>query len=269
DALQPPGAAAAVALAHGGSGVRRSHRERAAGVPDVLRRSLSNRCLAAHAPRRCFVIRKQDSPAGAGEGSCTEPARDAAGSVWRCCLQVDAETRADRTVSAAEGAAERERRTPDALAVADRQAAFAALEAGADGDATAFALGAGGVDRHVEHRRAHRAHAVDAAVLLVQAAVDVVEAVLECGDTAFELAGIEADQLLDRDIGVLVGLVEGVGVAGGHVVADRVFAAVGVGGGLVERVRVTRTGDLGGDAAHLVLGQAVQAAAGRALGALP
>src|SRR5690606_6774797 len=179
-----------------------------------------------------------------------------------------AETRADRTVAAAERAAERERRAPDALAVADRQAAFAALEAGADGDAAAFALGAGGVDRHVQHCRAHRAHAVDAAILLVQAAVDIVEAVLERADAAFQLAGVEADQLLDRDVGVLVGLVEGVGVAGGHVVADRVFAAVGVGGGLVERVRVTRTGDLGGDAAHLVLVQAVQAAAGRALGAL-
>src|SRR5690606_21317015 len=118
----------------------------------------------------------------------------------------------------------------DALAVADRQAAFAALETGADGDAAAFALGAGGVDRHVQHRRAHRAHAVDAAVLLVQAAVDVVEAVLERGDATFEFVGIEADQLLDRDVGVLVGLVERIGVAGGHVVADRVFAAVGVGG---------------------------------------
>src|SRR5690606_1635177 len=97
------------------------------------------------------------------------------------------------------------------------------------------------------------------------AAVDVVEAVLERGDTAFELAGIEADQLLDRDVGVLVGLVQGVGVAGGHVVADRVFAAAGVGGGGVERVGVAGAGDLGGDRADNILVQAVQAAAGRTL----
>src|SRR5690606_11990668 len=176
-----------------------------------------------------------------------------------------AETRADRTVAAAERAAERERRAPDALAVADRQSAFAALEAGADGDAAAFALGAGGIDRHVQHRRAHRAHAVDAAVLLVQAAVDVVEAVLERGDTTFEFAGIEADQLLARGVGVFVGLVQCVGVAGGHVVPDRVFAAVGVGGGIVQRVGVAGAGDLRGDPSHLILVQAVQAAAGRPL----
>src|SRR3546814_1043363 len=73
--------------------------------------------------------------------------------IRRPSLQIDAEARAHRAVAAAERAAERERRTPDALAIADRQAALAALEAGADGDAAAFALGAGGVDRHVEHRR--------------------------------------------------------------------------------------------------------------------
>src|SRR5690606_41352305 len=65
--------------------------------------------------------------------------------------------------------------------------------------------------------------------------------------------------------GGLVGLVERVGGAGALVVAVRVFAAVGVGGGFVQRVGVARAGDLGGDAAHLVL---VQAVAGRALGTL-
>src|SRR5690606_22527724 len=153
-------------------------------------------------------------------------------------------------------------------AVANRQAALAALEARADRDAAALALGAGGVDRHVEHRRAHRAHAVDAAVLPVQAAVDVVEAVFERADAALDSARVEADQLLDGDVGVLVCGGERGGVAGGHVVADRVFAAVCVGGGLVERVRVAGAGDFGGDAAHLVLVQAVQAAAGRTLRAL-
>src|SRR3546814_12669703 len=96
-------------------------------------------------------------------------------------LQIDAEARAHRAVAAAERAAERERRTPDALSIADRQAAPAALEAGADGDPAAFALGAGGVDRHVEHRRAHRTHAVDAAVLSVPAVVDFAGAVHESG----------------------------------------------------------------------------------------
>src|SRR3546814_14357946 len=68
--------------------------------------------------------------------------------IRRPSLQIDAEARAHRAVAAAERAAERERRTPDALAIADRQAAPAALEAGAEGDAAAFAPGAGGVDRH-------------------------------------------------------------------------------------------------------------------------
>src|SRR3546814_9725789 len=70
------------------------------------------------------------------------------------------------------------------------------------------------------------------------------------------------------DLGVFVVLFGRVGVAGGHVVADRVLAAVGVGGGIAQRVGVAGAGDLGGDTAHLVLVQAVQAAAGRALGAL-
>src|SRR3546814_19517925 len=92
--------------------------------------------------------------------------------IRRPSLQIDAEARAHRAVAAAERAAERERRTPDAPAIADRQAELAALEAGADGEAAAFAPGAGGVDRHVAHRRAHRAHAVAPAVSLVQAPRD-------------------------------------------------------------------------------------------------
>src|SRR3546814_15633769 len=124
--------------------------------------------------------------------------------IRRPSLQIDAEARAHRAVAAAERAAERERRTPDALAIADRQAALAALEAGADGDAAAFALGAGGVDRHVEHRSAPLAHAVAAAVLLVQATVDVVAAVVVRGYATFQLAGTEADLLLDSAVDVLV-----------------------------------------------------------------
>src|SRR5690606_4485342 len=122
-----------------------------AGVPDVLCRGLRP---VAH--RAAAVVHRAAIP----ETKTPRPKRGVSfAACGQCCLQVDAETRADRAVAAAERAAERERRTLDALAVADRQAAFAALEAGADGDATAFALGAGGVDRHVEHRRAHRAHA--------------------------------------------------------------------------------------------------------------
>src|SRR5690554_1013376 len=73
-------------------------------------------------------------------------------------LQVDAEADAAGLLAAAEGAANRERAAlADAPPVADRQRFLAALEPGAHRDAPARALRAGGVDRHVEHRRAHRA----------------------------------------------------------------------------------------------------------------
>src|SRR3546814_4020456 len=48
--------------------------------------------------------------------------------IRRPSLQIDAEARAHRAVAAAERAAERERRTPDALAIADRQAALRSEE---------------------------------------------------------------------------------------------------------------------------------------------
>src|SRR5690606_12743695 len=181
------------------------------------------------------------------------------------CLQIDAEADAGRTFAAAEGAAERERRAPDALAVADRQASLAALETGADRDAAALALSAGGVDRHVQHRRAHRTHAIDAAILLVEAAIDVVEAVLERGDAPVEFAGVEADQLLDGDVGVRVGRVQRCGVAGGHVVADRDLAIIRIARGLVEGRGVTCAGDVGGDGGDLRLVQPVETTAGRSL----
>src|SRR5690606_3359207 len=98
----------------------------------------------------------------------------------RPCSEIDAEADAGRLLAAAEGAADAEGRgLADAAAVTDRQRRLAALPARAHRDAAARALGAGGIDRHVEHGAGHRALAVDATVLVVQAAVDVVEAVLE------------------------------------------------------------------------------------------
>src|SRR5690606_27909544 len=134
----------------------------------------------------------------AGAGACVPGTAGA-------CSEVDAEAEAGGAFVAAERTAERERSATHALAVAHRQPALAALEAHAHGDAPAFAAGAGRVDRHVEHGRAHRAHAVDAAVLAVQAAVELVEAVLQHGHAVVEPARVEADQLLDRGVGVAVG----------------------------------------------------------------
>src|SRR5690606_32539315 len=109
----------------------------------------------------------------------------------------------------------RERGTlADAPAVADRERPLAAVEAGADRDATARAAAVGGVDGHVEHGRAHRALAVDAAVLPVQASVEVVEAVLERVQAALERAWIEAGEVRDARIRVGVGGIEGRGIAG-------------------------------------------------------
>src|SRR5690606_7523855 len=119
--------------------------------------------------------------------------------------EVDAEADAGRALAAAEGAAEGERGAADALAVAHREAAFASLEARAHRDATTVALAARGVDRHVQHRRAHRSHAVDAAVLLAHAAVEAVEAVFQRAEAVIDPADVEADQLLDGGIGVVVG----------------------------------------------------------------
>src|SRR5690606_4526325 len=180
--------------------------------------------------------------------------------------EVDAEADAGRALAAAEGGAEGERSgAADALAVADRQALLAALEAGADRDAATRALGAGGIDRHIEHRRAHRSHAVDAAVLLPHAAVEAVEAVFQRAEAVVDPADVEADQLLDRDIGVVVGRGQGGGVARRHVVADRVLARVGVVVGFGEGGRVAGVGNIGGDRLHFRLGQAVEARTGGAL----
>src|SRR5690606_33558421 len=143
-------------------------------------------------------------------------------------LQVDAEAHAGGAFAAAEGAAKRERgAVADALAVADRQRALAALEAGAHRDAPARALAAGGVDRHVQHRRAHRALAVDALVLAMHAPVDVLEAVVEGIQSAVDGARVESGQRRDLGVGVAVGRSQGAGVAGAGVVAR------GVEGGFV------------------------------------
>src|SRR5690606_36364549 len=113
-------------------------------------------------------------------GRVLPPARLKAGPAAGARLQIDAETDAAGTLAAAERPAQRERGTlADAPAVADRERPLAAVEAGADRDASARAAAVGGVDGHVEHGRAHRALAVDAAVLPVQASVEVGEAVLE------------------------------------------------------------------------------------------
>src|SRR5690606_20905926 len=172
------------------------------------------------------------------------------------------EAEAGRALVAAERTAERERRATHALAVAHRQPALAALEAHAHGDAPAFAAGAGRVDRHVEHGRAHRAHAVDAAVLAVQAAVELVEAVLQHGHAVVEPARVEADQLLDRRVGVAVGRAQRGRVAAVHVLAERHFAVVRIRTGRGQGGGVARLGDLAGNGLHLRLGQAVPAAGG-------
>src|SRR5690606_30641312 len=160
------------------------------------------------------------------------------------CLrsEIHAEADAERAALAAERPAERERRAADTLAIADRQAAVSALETRAHGDAPVPALRARGVDRHVQHRRTHRAHPVDVPL-------DVVETVLDHPQAMLELIGIEAEQLLDGQVGVAVGLLQRAGVARGDVAPERFLAAVGVGGGLRKGLRVARAGPLDRDAA--------------------
>src|SRR5690606_27799058 len=98
----------------------------------------------------------------------------------RKVLQVEPEADAGRVVAVAEGAADRERAAlADLLRVAHRQGALAVLPAGADRDAATLATSAGGVHRHVHHRRAHRTHPVDALVLLAQPRAEVVAQLLE------------------------------------------------------------------------------------------
>src|SRR5690348_4403175 len=99
-------------------------------------------------------------------------------------LQIPAEARADALVAAAERTAEAERATlADLLAVADRHRRLAALPADAGADAALRAAAVRGVDRHVHHRGVHRALAIDALVLVVQA---VVHAVAEIGELVAE-----------------------------------------------------------------------------------
>src|SRR5690606_39075523 len=137
------------------------------------------------------------------------------------------------------------------LAVAYRERTFAALEAGADRDPAARPLAAGGIDRHVQHRRAHRALAVDAALLAVDAPVDVVEAVLERVQASVDGARVESGQGRDPGVGVAVGGGQGGRVARLHVAAQGVVAGVGVvargvEGGQVARLHVGAQGGIAG-----------------------
>ena len=89
-------------------------------------------------------------------------------------LQVETETAAHRGFPAAEARSQRERATvADALAVADRHRALAALRTDADRDPALARIAVGRVHRHVGHRAAHRADLVDAAVGLREAAVNL------------------------------------------------------------------------------------------------
>src|SRR5690606_17931111 len=117
-------------------------------------------------------------------------------SVLRQPLQIHTKTNTRRRLPISKRRPKRQRPgLPDPLPVAHRQPALAALEAGADRDAPARALGPGGVDRHVQHRRAHGALAVDPLVLPVQAAVHVAEAVVDGIEAVVQPAHVEAHDL--------------------------------------------------------------------------
>src|SRR6476661_462046 len=113
-----------------------------------------------------------------------------AGNACRCSSQVDAETDARRAFVAAESAAKADRHAiADAARVPDGQGVLAVLPTGAGGQAPAIAAPLRGVDGHAHHRRAHRTRAVDATVLVVEAAVDLHELI---GQGLHALVGVGA-----------------------------------------------------------------------------
>src|SRR5688572_22760203 len=84
-------------------------------------------------------------------------------------LQVVAEADACGLIVFAECAAQAEGRTlADLLRITDRHRALAVLPTGAHRNTATRAAAAGGIDRHVHHRGVHRAHAVDALILLAE-----------------------------------------------------------------------------------------------------
>src|SRR4249919_4374433 len=102
----------------------------------------------------------------------------------RPALEIDAETGAHARLAAAERAAETEGRAlADLLGITNRHRSLAALPADTGAEAATRAAAVGGVDRHVQHRRAHRTLAIDALVLFRQPQADVV---VELGELVVE-----------------------------------------------------------------------------------
>src|SRR6476620_7032984 len=100
--------------------------------------------------------------------------------VARLDLEIDAEAGAHARLATAEGAAEAERRAlTDLLGVTDRHRGLAALPADTGAESAAWAAAVRRVDRHVQHRRAHRSFAIDALVLFRQSQADVVAELAE------------------------------------------------------------------------------------------
>src|SRR5690606_9528068 len=119
---------------------------------------LIERTEAVRLSQRPRLRRGHTGIAGAGRWPAPVPA-----------LPAEARAQADRRLVAAERTADRDHRAiADRTLVADRKRALAVLEAHAHAHPVLGAH-AGRAGGHVEHRRAHRALLVDAAVLLAEA----------------------------------------------------------------------------------------------------
>src|SRR5207342_719508 len=136
-------------------------------------------------------------------------------------LPTEAGADADRAVVATDRATHGERGAiADRTLVADRQRGLAVLGADADADAVLRAH-AGGAGGHVEHRRAHRALAVDALVLFAEALFDIAaqlqEVVVPRGEAGIGVGVGGAQRLRGGGVGVGARRRQGGGIAGiGH-----------------------------------------------------
>src|SRR5690606_569928 len=149
---------------------------------------------------RLLLLCPEAVPAGDGcarapRGNSDFAATEAAAPVAACASPAEARAHAHRLLVAAERTAERDRgAVADRALVAHRQRALPALEADAHPDPVRRA-DAGGAGGHVEHRRAHRPLAVDAAVL-------VGEPLLELGLVGGETVAPGVEALVGVGIGI-------------------------------------------------------------------